>query len=232
MYADEVTDSMKQAIGETQRRRKIQIAYNREHDIDPQSIRKKVSDILLTMAVDSRSTVPEKRRRKREHPEMPTEELQRLIQQLEEEMHEAAKDLRFEYAARLRDEVRDLRGPGPRGAVVGGGPASSASVPVAWFGAGGLVHHATVLCEGGRVTYAGPSAPAPPADELLEVDGFLMPGVVDRHVHIRLADPGAVLFGGVTAVRDLGWVPEEIFALANASELPSFTGPVIRACRC
>ena len=79
------------------------------------------------------------------------------------------------------------------------------------------------------MTYAGPSAAAPPADELLEVDGFLMPGVVDRHVHIRLADPGAVLFGGVTAVRDLGWVPEEIFALANASELPSFTGPVIRA---
>ena len=111
------------------------------------------------------------------------------------------------------------------------GPAMTlkVNVPVAWFGAGGLVHHATVLCEGGRVTYAGPSAAAPPADELLEVDGFLMPGVVDRHVHIRLADPGAVLFGGVTAVRDLGWVPEEIFALANASELPSFTGPVIRA---
>ena len=110
------------------------------------------------------------------------------------------------------------------------GPAMTlkVNVPVAWFGAGGLVHHATVLCEGGRVTYAGPSAAAPPADELLEVDGFLM-RVVDRHVHIRLADPGAVLFGGVTAVRDLGWVPEEIFALANASELPSFTGPVIRA---
>jgi imidazolonepropionase-like amidohydrolase len=102
-------------------------------------------------------------------------------------------------------------------------------VPLAWFGAGTLVHHAAVVCEGGRVTYAGPSAAAPPAAELLEVDGFLMPGVADRHVHIRLADPGAVLFGGVTAVRDLGWAPEEILALANASELPSFTGPVIRA---
>jgi imidazolonepropionase-like amidohydrolase len=102
-------------------------------------------------------------------------------------------------------------------------------VPVAWFGPGGLVHHATVVCDGGRVTYAGPSAAAPPADDFLEVDGFLMPGVVDRHVHIRLADPRAVLLGGVTAVRDLGWVPEEILALANASELPSFTGPVIRA---
>ena len=122
MYADEVTDSMKQAIGETQRRRKIQMEYNREHGIDPQSIRKKVSDILISMAVDTRTTVPEKRRRKREHLEMPSEELERLIQQLEEEMHEAAKDLRFEYAARLRDEVVDLRKElkALRGAGVGG----------------------------------------------------------------------------------------------------------------
>jgi excinuclease ABC subunit B len=110
MYADEVTDSMKQAISETQRRRKIQLAFNREHGIDPQTIRRKVSDILLTMAVDTgRAPTPDKRRRKRERPEMPTEELERLIQQLEEEMHEAAKDLRFEYAARIRDEVVDLR---------------------------------------------------------------------------------------------------------------------------
>ena len=110
MYADDVTDSMKAAISETQRRRKIQMAYNREHGIDPQSIRKKVSDILLTMAVDTgKAPHPDRKRRKREHPEMPTEELERLIRSLEEEMHEAAKDLRFEYAARLRDEVQDLR---------------------------------------------------------------------------------------------------------------------------
>jgi excinuclease ABC subunit B len=110
MYADEVTDSMRAAISETQRRRKIQMAYNREHGIDPQSIRKKVSDILLTMAVDGRETTPKRERRRRSpRPEMPTEELERLIQSLEEEMHEAAKDLRFEYAARLRDEVVDLR---------------------------------------------------------------------------------------------------------------------------
>jgi excinuclease ABC subunit B len=110
MYADNVTDSMRAAISETQRRRKIQMAYNTEHAIDPQSIRKKVSDILLTMAVDSgKAATPEKKRRRREHPEMPTEELERLIRSLEEEMHEAAKDLRFEYAARLRDEVLDLR---------------------------------------------------------------------------------------------------------------------------
>src|SRR5918994_1484389 len=101
--------------------------------------------------------------------------------------------------------------------------------PLAWFGVGTLVHHAAVVCEGGRVTYAGPSAASPPAEEFLEVEGFLMPGVADRHVHIRLADPGAVLLGGVTAGRDLGGGPEEILALANASELPSFTGPVIRA---
>jgi excinuclease ABC subunit B len=110
MYADEVTDSMRRAIGETQRRRVIQLEYNREHGIDPQTIRKKVSDILLSIqAEDLEAPTPARRRRAREHPELPREELERLIRTLEEEMHEAAKDLRFEYAARLRDEVRDLR---------------------------------------------------------------------------------------------------------------------------
>ncbi|MGH2658814.1 MAG: excinuclease ABC subunit UvrB [Actinomycetota bacterium] len=109
MYADEVTDSMRAAISETQRRRKIQTEYNREHGIDPQSIRKKVSDILLTMAAEGAAPEPDRSRRRRERPEMPSEELERLIQSLEEEMHEAAKELRFEYAARLRDEVLDLR---------------------------------------------------------------------------------------------------------------------------
>jgi excinuclease ABC subunit B len=111
MYADEVTDSMKRAIGETQRRRGIQLEHNRDHGIDPQTIRKKVSDILLSIEAEGRGAPkPERqRRRRRQHPELPREELARLIQTLEEEMHEAAKDLRFEYAARLRDEVRDLR---------------------------------------------------------------------------------------------------------------------------
>jgi len=110
MYADEVTDSMRAAISETQRRRQIQMRFNREHGIDPQSIRKKVSDILLSMSLDSgKAAHPDRKRRRRERPEMPTEELERLIQSLEEEMHQAAKDLRFEYAARLRDEVLDLR---------------------------------------------------------------------------------------------------------------------------
>ena len=113
MYADSVTDSMKRAISETNRRRKIQMEYNRERGIDPQTIRKKVSDILLTLQGDTsrRALTPERGRRRRrvDHPEMPREELERLIQSLEEEMHEAARDLRFEYAARLRDEVQEYR---------------------------------------------------------------------------------------------------------------------------
>ncbi len=112
MYADTVTDSMKLAISETTRRRKIQIDFNRERGIDPQTIRRKVSDILLGMNGDAQRRAPTPgrgRRRKRVEPELPREELERLIRQLEEEMHEAAKDLRFEYAARLRDEVQDLR---------------------------------------------------------------------------------------------------------------------------
>jgi excinuclease ABC subunit B len=113
MYADTVTDSMRHAISETNRRRKIQMEYNQEHGIDPQTIRKKVSDILLALQGDPsrRPLTPERSRRRRrvDLPEMPREELERLIQSLEEEMHEAARDLRFEYAARLRDEVHEYR---------------------------------------------------------------------------------------------------------------------------
>jgi excinuclease ABC subunit B len=112
MYADAITDSMKAAISETQRRRQIQIRYNQEHGIDPQTVSRKVTDILLTLRGGDgpASSTPRKERRQRAaRPEMPTDELERLIASLEEEMHEAAKDLRFEYAARLRDEVGDLR---------------------------------------------------------------------------------------------------------------------------
>jgi len=112
MYADQITDSMKSAISETQRRRQIQLRYNVEHGIDPTTIQRKVTDILLTLRGegDPKATAPTKPRRQRaSHPEMPTEELERLVQGLEEEMHQAAKDLRFEYAARLRDEVHDLK---------------------------------------------------------------------------------------------------------------------------
>ena len=112
MYADQITDSMKSAISETQRRRQIQMRHNTEHGIDPTTIQRKVTDILLTLRGegDPKATAPTKPRRQRaERPEMPTEELERLVQGLEEEMHQAAKDLRFEYAARLRDEVHDLK---------------------------------------------------------------------------------------------------------------------------
>jgi excinuclease ABC subunit B len=111
MYADTVTDSMKRAISETQRRRKIQSDFNQENGIDPQTVRRKVSDILLSMQGDGHrpAPTPDRRRRRRQAPELPREELERLIRTLEEEMHQAAKDLRFEYAARLRDEVQDLR---------------------------------------------------------------------------------------------------------------------------
>ncbi len=112
MYADQITDSMKAAISETQRRRQIQMRYNTEHGIDPQTVQRKVTDILLSLRGegDPKATAPMKPRRQRAaRPEMPTEELERLVQGLEEEMHQAAKDLRFEYAARLRDEVHDLK---------------------------------------------------------------------------------------------------------------------------
>jgi excinuclease ABC subunit B len=112
MYADAVTDSMKTAIGETQRRRQIQQRYNAEHGIDPTTVQRKVNDILLSLRGegDPKATAPTKPRRQRaKREEMPTEELERLVQSLEEEMHQAAKDLRFEYAARLRDEVHDLK---------------------------------------------------------------------------------------------------------------------------
>ena len=110
MYADEVTDSMRHAINETQRRRMIQMAYNEEHNIDPQSIRKAVSDILIEGFGRKRDTVPSKSKSRRKDPIGGSpDELRRLILQLEEEMHTAAEDLRFEYAARIRDEIADLR---------------------------------------------------------------------------------------------------------------------------
>jgi len=116
MYADKVTDSMQRAISITNERRARQQAYNREHGIDPTTIRKAVSDILATLRGSEGAPVPGSDRRSRsrdrtrpDYLELPRDELSRLIQTLEEEMHQAATDLRFEYAARLRDEVADLR---------------------------------------------------------------------------------------------------------------------------
>lgn len=101
--------------------------------------------------------------------------------------------------------------------------------PMAWLGPGRIVRGAAVVCDGGAVGYAGDSVNAPEAEEKIELDGFLMPAAADRHVHIALVEAGAVVAGGVTAVRDLGWPADEIFPLADASEGPSFNGPLIRA---
>jgi excinuclease ABC subunit B len=117
MYADKVTDSMERAIGETNRRRTVQVAYNTEHGIDPQTIRKAVGDILSLLRPDGTAPYPGKdKRRQRERDKvqrdlksLPQQELARLVQTLEEEMHEASAALKFEYAARLRDEINDLR---------------------------------------------------------------------------------------------------------------------------
>jgi excinuclease ABC subunit B len=118
MYADSVTDSMRRALDETNRRRGLQQAYNAEHGIDPQTIRKAVTDILAVLRPEGDGTAPapgrDRRSRKRDRvrsdfAELPRDELARLISTLEEEMRDAAADLRFEYAARLRDEIHDLR---------------------------------------------------------------------------------------------------------------------------
>jgi excinuclease ABC subunit B len=116
MYADTVTESMQRAISETNRRRQVQIAHNEEHGIDPQTIRKAVTDILAHLRPAEGAPVPGADRRstrrdrvRSEFAELPPSELGRLIQTLEDEMREAATDLRFEYAARLRDEIKDLK---------------------------------------------------------------------------------------------------------------------------
>ena len=105
----------------------------------------------------------------------------------------------------------------------------SVRAPLAWLGPGRRVEEAQVVCDGGTVTYAGEATYIGHADREIVVDGSLMPAVADRHVHMGLSDPAAVLMGGVTAVRDLAWPPERIFPLADASEMPSFEGPLILA---
>ena len=105
----------------------------------------------------------------------------------------------------------------------------SIRAPAAWLGPGSLVEDAQIVCEGALVTYAGAATAIQVADREVRVDGFVMPAVADRHVHIELSEPASVLAGGVTAVRDLGWPVERIFPLADASEMPSFDGPLIRA---
>jgi excinuclease ABC subunit B len=108
MYADKETAAMRAAIEETNRRREIQREYNREHGITPETIVKGISDIAEFL--QSESKVPRSRRRRRTTASgMSPAEIEKTIVELEEEMLEAAEDLRFEYAAKLRDEIRDLK---------------------------------------------------------------------------------------------------------------------------
>ena len=110
MYADKMTEAIKGAIDETTRRRDIQLRYNEEHGITPESIVKGVSDIAEFLSLESAPHVPGKRRRGQRQVEgMSNEELEKLVVTLEEEMFAAAEELRFEYAAKLRDEIKELR---------------------------------------------------------------------------------------------------------------------------
>jgi excinuclease ABC subunit B len=123
MYADQVTDSMRRAISETNRRRKVQLEFNAAHGIDPQTIRKKVVDILEMVRAreGEEDDVRPGRGRGRGRGRAPKrsavfdlegvapDDIGKLVQTLQDEMHDAAKDLRFEEAARLRDEIAELK---------------------------------------------------------------------------------------------------------------------------
>ncbi|MFA9400111.1 MAG: excinuclease ABC subunit UvrB [Acidobacteriota bacterium] len=108
MYADRETDSMKAAISETDRRRLIQVAYNQEHGITPTTIRKAIAAAGNLLAIEDKA--PAKRRRRGGEDDFDgPDELEKMIVTLEEEMHEAAEDLRFEQAARIRDDLREMK---------------------------------------------------------------------------------------------------------------------------
>ncbi|WP_312715264.1 excinuclease ABC subunit UvrB [Corynebacterium flavescens] len=113
MYADKITDSMEQAIDETERRREKQISYNKEHGIDPQPLRKKIADILDQVQENSsEEAAPGDPAALLDRPDVSTmaaDEVQALIDDLTAQMGEAARDLKFELAGRLRDEVMDLK---------------------------------------------------------------------------------------------------------------------------
>ena len=109
MYADRITDSMKTAISETNRRREIQLAHNERYGITAASITKGVSDIAEFLQAESKTPKKGRRGAKVDASEHAPDELEKAIVTLEEEMLAAAEELRFEHAARLRDELRDLK---------------------------------------------------------------------------------------------------------------------------
>jgi excinuclease ABC subunit B len=109
LYADKLTEAIQGALEETNRRRAAQLEFNEEHGITPESIVKGVSDIAEFLSLES-PTVPGRRRRgQAEVSGMSREEMEKLVITLEEEMFAAAEELRFEYAAKLRDEIKNLR---------------------------------------------------------------------------------------------------------------------------
>ncbi|HWB69583.1 MAG TPA: excinuclease ABC subunit UvrB [Solirubrobacterales bacterium] len=107
MYADKETDAMRAAMRETERRRKIQLAYNEEHGITPETVRKGISEMSEFLAMEDRA--PARKRRRKGGEATSPEELEKTIVRLEEEMLAAADDLRFEEAGRIRDELKELR---------------------------------------------------------------------------------------------------------------------------
>lgn len=112
MYADSVTPSMQAAIDETNRRRDIQMAWNREHGIDPQPLRKRIADVSELLAredADTRDLLEGAGKRALDTSAMAEQELAQLIEDLTAQMHQAAAELQFELAARHRDEIADLK---------------------------------------------------------------------------------------------------------------------------
>ena len=112
MYADRITGSIKRAVEETNRRRRKQIEYNQAHGIDPQTVRKRVRDILEMVRGPEgtpQGSAEARRLKIEEVIEMPEDEVMRIIASLEEEMKEAASEMRFEEAARIRDEIKEVK---------------------------------------------------------------------------------------------------------------------------
>ena len=112
LYADQITRSMANAMAETERRRELQLAYNKENNINPTTIRKAVTDILDQLRPSKSAPLPNSSKKSRhgsEYAKLNAGEIVGMIQTLEAEMAEAAADLRFEYAGRLRDEIKELK---------------------------------------------------------------------------------------------------------------------------
>ena len=105
MYADTITDSMQEALDETNRRREIQMKYNEEHGITPQTIKKAVRDLISISKVIAKEEV----RFEKDPESMTKKELEKLIGEIQKKMQKAAADLNFEAAAELRDKMLELK---------------------------------------------------------------------------------------------------------------------------